>query len=170
MTENSFFNDVYGSWKDKQIEKYEELVLELGELFNNCNRVLDVGIGKAWFWDYLKENSYEFDFIKGIDVSREATDPEKDYIDYVYIDEDEKNFNLRDDIGEDNFDLVIVFDSIHLIGYSDELPSLINEGGFILQSIPLKFKDSLKRYPCMKIVDEGNIGVSEIDRYLLQKK
>ncbi|MFW5902586.1 MAG: class I SAM-dependent methyltransferase [archaeon] len=170
MTERSFFNEVYGSWKDKQVEKYEEMVSEIGKWINGCEKALDIGIGKAWFWEYLKEKNYDFGFVRGLDVSKKAIEPEKSYIDYVFIDKDEKNLDLEEYIGKDKYDLILALDSIHLINYSDKLPFFLKKGGFILQSVPLKFKDCLKKYPDMEIIKEGKAGSKEIDKYILQKK
>ncbi len=152
---------IYESWRSKQLEKYRELVPMMGEVLEEVETALDIGVGKAWFWDYLKDEGYVFNVLKGVDVSKRATKPEKSYIDYIYSDSPGL---------ERVFDLVVAFDSVHLIDYAGELPDFVSENGYLLQSVPMKYEGELERYGDMKVVGEGEIGVQERDRYLLQRK
>jgi len=166
----SFFNEVYGSWKDKQLSKYEELVPKMKRCLGKSESVLDIGIGRAWLWKYLKEEGFGFKRIDGVDISREATEPELDGVNYVYIDGSSKDFNLSQELEIDGYDLVFAFDSVHLIDYEDELPGLVKDGGFLLQAVPLRFRKEIKIYREMEVVEQGEIGVEEIDRFVLQGK
>lgn len=151
---------IYGSWKEKQLEKYRDLYSEIEEILEGTDTVLDIGVGEAWLWTWLEEKGHEFQEIKGVDVSKESTEPEKSNINYIY--------SKDPDIGRE-FDLVVAFDSIHLINYAEKLPRYTEEDGYILQSLPLKYREKLKRYKDMKVVSKGEIGEEEKDLYLLQE-
>ncbi len=169
MQDNSFSNDIYGSWKDKQIEKYSEIYKEIKEYLKDFEKALDIGVGRAWLWEYLSKKEINFGDIVGVEVSEDAVGREKNYIDYFYVDGSRENLGLEE-LGEEKFDLIVAFDSIHLVNYGGDLPELLREGGLMLQSVPLKFEDDLKLYPGMKLLEKGRIGKEEVDRYVLQKK
>lgn len=152
---------VYGSWKSKQLEKYRELVPQIKEALERSETALDIGVGKAWFWEYSKNEGYSFNSLKGVDISKHATEPEKSYIKYTYS-------NCPELEGE--FELVVLFDSVHLIDYADRIPNYISGKGYVLQSVPLKFREKLERYKNMETASEGEVGIQERDHYLLQRK
>jgi len=164
----SFFNEVYGSWQDKQASKYEELVPKIEDCFRSSETVLDIGVGKAWLWTYLMNKGFDFKWIDGVDVSRRATEPELDEINYFYINASSQEFSINSELERDTYDLLVAFDSIHLVEYGKELLSLICDGGFLLQAVPLKFQSELKKYEELEVIKEGEIGEEELDRYLLQ--
>ncbi len=156
---------VYGSWKEKQIEKYRQMEEVIRNVFEESERVLDVGVSKAWLWRYLEENGYSFREVVGVDVSEEATEPEKEGIEYLYSEEPTSKTSLMG-----RFDLVVAFDSVHLIDYAQRLPEFLREEGYILQSAPMKFKDSLVYFSDLELVTEGKIGGEEVDHFTLQRR
>lgn len=160
MEQDLFSPEIYDSWKSKQIQKYRELEKDLSSYLGGSERALDIGIGKAWFWKYLKEKGYDFEIVKGVDVSKEATEPEKENIKYTYS---------CDPSLKDEFDLIVLLDSAHLIEYKERLPELLEESGLILQSVPLRYRESVRDYRDMKVVEEGEVGEEEVDYFSLQR-
>lgn len=154
-----FSHEIYGSWRDKQIQKYRDLLKETDFIFEESESVLDIGVGKAWIWEYLEESGYSFESITGVDVSEEATEPEKEYIEYVYTDEF--------DTGE-KFDLVLAFDSVHLIKYANDLYNFVGNNGYLIQSVPMRYKSHLKSFEELKTIREGELGREEKDFYTVQ--
>lgn len=155
--------EVYGAWEEKQLEKYKDLieVKEVNEALKESESALDIGIGKAWLWRYLHKKGYEYRDIVGVDVSKKATEPEKEHVKYIYS----SNPKIKK-----KFDLIVAFDSIHLIEYKDRLPSHLKRKGYFIQSLPMKFSHEALDHGKLKTVEEGKIGRREKDYFILQKK
>src|SRR3989338_660062 len=71
-----FFDKIYDSWKDKQLEKYEEIFPLILPYLIEINSVLDLGIGKAWFESFLLSKGIKFPRVLGVDISEEAVSPQ----------------------------------------------------------------------------------------------
>jgi len=149
-----FSPQVYGSWKSKQFEKYEELLQVLLELLPKKLRVLDIGVGKAWFEEFLLDNGFCFSRVVGVDVSEEMIEPRKSFVEY-HLTNDFKT--------SEEFDLLVCFDSFHLLpeGYLSRF-----KARFVLVSVPERFSATLKRVKG-EIIREGFVGKQEKDVFVL---
>ncbi len=153
-----FSTDIYGSWREKQLEKYAELLPMIRGHLKKGFSVLDIGIGKAWLEEFLGERGVGFKEVIGIDADERMTLPQKKGITYFITDDFKTNRK---------FDLVICFDTLHLLkeprrllGYSKDL---------VLVSLPMKFKDRLDVFRDRNILEQGEIGEEEKDYFVLIK-
>jgi len=153
-----FSTDIYNSWRKKQLEKYSELLLIIKGYLKKEFSVLDIGIGKAWLEEFLEERGVRFREVIGIDADERMTLPQKKGITYFITD---------DFTTSRKFDLVVCFDTLHLLkeprrllGYSRNL---------VLISLPMKFKDRLDVFKNQNIVEQGEIGKEEKDYFVLIK-
>ncbi len=152
-----FSSRVYGSWKEKQLEKYEDLLPVLLEVLPRVLRVLDVGVGRAWFEKFLLDNGFVLERVVGVDVDEDMVEPRKKFVEY----------HLTNDFrtGEE-FDLLVCFDSYHLLpeDYLDRF-----KARFVLVSVPKHFSATLKRLKG-RIIRKGVIGRQEEDVFVLVER
>lgn len=149
----AFFPQIYDSWNSKQLQKYRHLFLILKtHVSRNCS-LLDLGIGKAWFEDFLLRKGFQFSKIVGIDVSEDAVSPKKPFIEYLYSSPKEK------------FDFVVCFDSFHLLEDKD-IRKFLKPKGIALISLPFSKKHLLSSIKGKKLA-EGVIGIEEKDWFVL---
>ncbi len=153
-----FSTDIYGSWREKQLEKYSELFPKIGKYLKKEFSVLDMGIGKAWLEEFLGEKGVALKEVIGVDVDERMTLPQRKGITYFITDDFKTNRK---------FDLVVCFDTLHLmkeprrlLGYSRNL---------VLVSLPMRFKDRLDAFRDQNIMEEGEIGEEEKDYFVLIK-
>ncbi len=152
-----FSTKIYDSWKEKQLQKYEQLFPILKPFLSNEHRVLDLGIGKAWIEEFLSEKGFKFKKIIGVDISENAVTPKKSNIKYILS----KKFNSKE-----KFDLIICFDSLHLLK-NYNLMKLAKPSGIILISLPSRLKEKLVPFKSENILAEGVIGKEEKDFFVL---
>jgi 2-polyprenyl-3-methyl-5-hydroxy-6-metoxy-1,4-benzoquinol methylase len=153
-----FSTDIYESWREKQFEKYEDLLPKLKKHLKRGYSVLDIGIGKAWLEEFLENHGIRFKEVVGIDNDERMTLPQRKGITYFITDEF---------LTSKKFDLVICFDTLHLLkephnllGYSKNL---------VLVSLPMAFKNKLEIFKSQRIMEEGEIGKQEKDYFILIK-
>ncbi len=153
-----FSTDIYGSWREKQFEKYSDLLPKVKGYLKKDYSVLDIGIGKAWFEEFLEGKKVKFKEVVGIDADERMTLPQKKGIIYLITD---------DFLTSKKFDFVVCFDTLHLLkepkkllGYSKNL---------VLVSLPMSFRDKLEVFRKENIVEEGEIGKQEKDYFVLIK-
>lgn len=153
----AFSADVYESWREKQLEKYRDLLPVLKRHLAGGS-LLDIGIGKAWFEEFLASEGMQFSEIVGVDANERMTLPRRQGITYFITD---------DFMTARKFDFVVCFDTLHLLkdprklmGYSQDL---------VLVSLPVKFRDKLAVFGGESILEQGEIGKQEKDCFFLIK-
>lgn len=98
-----FSHLIYRSWKPLQYEKYRAALDALGRDFFHEKLILDLGSGAGYFSSFLGEQSIPAEVI-GLDVAPRTT-----------VCGDGNNLPFKDA----SFDIVVAFDSLHLISEND---------------------------------------------------
>ncbi len=159
-----FFSKIYEkSWKKKQEQKYKQLIPEIKEYLNSSMKVLDIGAGQAWIYDYFKKHGIEFKKITAVEPDKKMIDKKNKKI--SYINTSFEKFNARQ-----KYDLIIIFDSLHLIEKPEKITKFLKKEGLVLISVPLHYKNLLNQFKLnkqYKIIKKGVIGKEEKDEYLL---
>ena len=153
-----FSTDIYNSWRKKQLEKYAALLPIIGGYLKKDFSVLDIGVGKAWLEEFLEGKGVKFKQIVGIDVEERMTLPQRKGVTYFITDDFQTS---------KKFDLVICFDTLHLL--KDPKRLLDYSRNLVLVSIPMKFKDRLDMFENQNIIERGEIGKEEKDYFVLIK-
>lgn len=158
-----YSTQIYESWKKIQREKYEAVWPRVSEHFNESMSVLDFGIGKGWFYDYLADQSFMFARVVGVDNDAQMVVPRRPGVLYIITSEFQT---------PERFDALLSFDSLHLAHEPTQLLEALKPGALALVTEPAKFRDSLSRLnqPPFQLVDEGEIGETEEDFYTLARK
>ena len=156
-----FSNSIYESWKKLQLAKYQDLFPKIQEHLQNNWKVLDFGIGKAWFEEYLAERDFVFQKVIGFDVSEKAVSPKKEGIEYILSEKLET---------DQKFDFVIAFDSLHKVEDPKEILQYAKQDALILISTPDKFRSVLEPFNEFEKLAFGEIGDIEKDFFILFKK
>ncbi|RLJ01622.1 MAG: hypothetical protein DRP11_04100 [Candidatus Aenigmatarchaeota archaeon] len=156
----AFTPSIYSRWmKEVQEKKYEGILLEfILPLHSKMNlgsmRILDVGIGKGWFEDILRDRGMA---------------PEIVGIDKVPFDTKGVDIIVGDGgalpLKEGLFDMVISFDTVHLISDTKDMVRVLKDNGLLLISIhcneynmPEKRNELLGRFRGMKVLKESVVG------------
>jgi len=153
-----FSTDIYGSWREKQLEKYSDLFPRLKGYLKSGYSVLDMGIGKAWFEEFLEEKGVRFKEVIGIDTDERMTLPQRKSITYFITD---------DFLTTKKFDFVVCFDTLHLL--KDPLRILDYSNNLVLVSLPMAFKEKLGAFRGLNVIEQGEIGKQEKDYFVLIK-
>jgi len=153
-----FSTDIYESWREKQFEKYSDLFPRLKDYLKGEYSVLDIGIGKAWFEEFLEAKRVKFKEVVGIDTDERMTLPQKKGITY---------FITHDFLTTKKFDFVVCFDTLHLL--KDPHRVLDYSKNLVLVSLPMAFKDKLDPFRSQNILEQGEIGKQEKDYFVLIK-
>ena len=156
-----FSDSIYESWKKLQLAKYADIFPKIQEYLQNDWNVLDFGIGKSWFEQYLAERDFIFQKVIGFDVSEKAVTPRNENIEYIIGDKLET---------QKKFDFVIAFDSIHKVEDPKIILNYANPGALILISTPEKFQSVLEPFNDFKKLAHGEIGDIEKDSFILFRK
>lgn len=170
-----FTSEIYSDWmKTTQEKKYREVFLEFvlplkQKMDLNRSTVLDIGIGKGWFEKKLFESGVNSEVI-GLDI--EKMDLATEGVDFLLASGDHLPFK------DEHFDLVVCFDTIHLLKRPQELERVLKEDGYALISIfcnerNLKEKkEKVKSMLDLRIVKECLVGdpEKEISQTFLMKK
>lgn len=126
-----FTSEIYSDWmKSAQEKKYKEIMLDFilplrSEINFEKERILDIGVGKAWFEKKLFERGVKTRVI-GIDVER--TDPSTKGIDFIIGSGDYLPFK------DSSFKMVVSFDTVHLLQNPSEIERVLEKGGYALIS------------------------------------
>ncbi len=139
-----FFPIIYKSWKKAQEEKYRDILNLTKSLFNKNNTrrfsVLDIGIGKAWFYYFSKLGFRE---VVGVDLNEKRVRPRKKEISYIL-----KSFeNLVKDKSfmRKKFDVLISIDALNLLDRRKLREFLEKKRFFIyVLAVPLRERQFLK--------------------------
>ena len=153
-----FSTDIYDSWREKQLEKYTELLPIIKGYLKREYSILDIGIGKAWLEEFLEGKKVKFKDVIGIDTDERMTLPQKKGITYFITD---------DFLTTKKFDFVVCFDTLHLL--KDPRRVLDYSKNLVLVSLPMAFKDKLEIFRGQDIMEEGEIGKQEKDYFVLIK-
>jgi len=153
-----FSTDIYGSWREKQLEKYSDLFPTLKEYLKSEYSVLDIGIGKAWFEEFLEGKKIRFKEVIGIDADERMTLPQRRGITYFITD---------DFLTAKKFDFVVCFDTLHLL--KDPRRILDYSNNLVLISLPMAFKEKLGVFKSLNVIEQGEIGKQEKDYFVLIK-
>jgi len=164
-----FTPKIYESWRNKQFEKYAKLLEEIGkkrleEILSG--KVLDIGIGNAYFEEFLKKEGIKAEII-GIDNSPEMIKGVKNAI-----------MGSGDDLPFDDeyFDCVICLDTIHLLE-KEEFKRVLKKGGFALisiffnrQNFDERKKMLKKKLSSLSIINEFIVEGDENEIFVICKK
>ena len=157
---SEYFAQVYDSWLSVQLEKYQQLLPALSPHLSSEYSVLDLGVGKAWFHSFLRDNGFTFKKVVGVDVSEEAIFPRQDFIDYHLTD----SFSSRE-----KFDFLVCFDSLHLLE-NQRILDFLRPGGLALIALPSHWQSLLEPFYEENVLASGVIGSRERDEFLLIQK
>ncbi len=116
-----FFPDIYGSWEEKQREKYEGIFRVLGDGFLSKlfrSRSLDIGYGAGFMKKFLESRGTAAD-LYGIDTRPASAEK--------FVIGDGAQLPFRDE----SFDFVVSIDTMHLIG-SDDFRRVLRKRGHTL--------------------------------------
>ncbi len=156
-----FTSEIYSDWmKSTQGKKYKDVFLDFilplkGNMDLEKDKILDIGIGKGWFEKKLHERGVRTE-VFGLDV--EKTDLATDSVNFIVGDGDYMPFK------DSCFDMVISFDTIHILKNPGEIERVIKKGGFALISTycnERNFKEKAQRIKSlfgMKELKEGLVG------------
>lgn len=113
--------------------------------------LLDVGIGPAWWEEFLAEQGMTTPRIVGVDISAEAIAPPRPDITYIL----DPDFHTQE-----TFDLVVCWDAYHLLK-NKNLFDFVKPGGLLLVSEPPAFQKQL-----WKFIGNGmlNMVVGDIEK------
>jgi SAM-dependent methyltransferase len=153
----AFSADIYGSWREKQLEKYDDLFPRLKPHLKGGS-LLDIGIGKAWLEEFLESKGIKFNEVIGVDADEKMTLPQRNGITYFITDDFETSRK---------FDLVVCFDTLHLLKDARKLTGYSQ--GLALVSLPIRLREKLEVFNGENIIEQGEIGGSEKDYFMLIK-
>lgn len=146
--------EAYQSWRPIQWAKYEKMWPRISPYFRSPIKLLDVGVGKGWFEDFLIQKGVKGRFV-GVDVSEEAVRPRKPYIEY-YIG------RMPDGL----FDIVVCIDALHLLPERNLWPWVADRGALLI-ALPLRWADLIDLDGA---ADWGYAGQREIDLWAIWTK
>ena len=183
---------IYQSWRNKQQQKYRQItkiiqphlnqqmtVLDIGieQLFffyetlrkrklgkrkSNKMTVLDVGVGQGWIYEEFEKQGIQFKRIVGIEPDENMMKKNNTNIEY-------HNTTIENFKTTEKFDLLISFDSLHLIKKPKQILKYLKPNGLALISIPMHHKNILKQFEDNIILEQGKIGKEEVDYFILIK-
>lgn len=154
---------IYASWKRKQSEKYADLMPRIKKHLVSVCTVIDIGIGPAWIYDAFEEEGVTFETIDGVDPDEKIIEPRHPDVDYHVTTWFATNRR---------FDLLICFDTLHLIKEPIKLLGYVRPNGFALISVPQRHASLLKQFTVNKncaVIESGEIGKEEKDSFILIK-
>ena len=161
-----FFSEIYEkSWKKKQEQKYKQLIPKIKRYLNKEMKVLDIGAGQGWIYNDFKKEGIEFKKVTAIEPDKKMIDKKNKKINYINT--SFEKFNARQ-----KYDLIIIFDSLHLIEEKEKIKKFLKKEGMVLISLPLHYKNLLNQFTLnkeYKIIKKGVIGKEEKDEYILIK-
>lgn len=156
-----FSPHIYSDWmKEIQDKKYEGIFIDFilplkSELNFSLMRILDLGIGKGWFEDKLRERGLTPEII-GID--KDIIKPKKGLKRLVA---DGNYLPFKDEV----FDFVISIDVLHLIKNTEEISRVIKKRGMALLGIfsnPYDLEEKRERFlrkiKNLKLIKESVVG------------
>jgi|GEM_PF-1482217 len=169
---------IYQSWKQKQLEKYKQLIPKIKKYLNNTTSpsnkktILDIGTGQAWFYEELQKQGISFKKITAIEPDKEMMKKENEKkLNLKYYNENFEKWSEKNK--QTKFNLIILFDSIHLIKKTEEIQKHAKQDTLILISTPAHYKNLLKQFlnnKQYKTIKKGTIGQEEIDYFILIQK
>ncbi len=154
-----FFHKVYDSWQVKQYKKYHHIYPILKKYIGKKMTLLDLGIGKGWFEQFLAKKGFMFSRIVGVDTGLDIVGQKIKEVEYVF----DRVFKT-----DEKFDFVVCFDAFHLLK-NKKIMDFVKPGGYLLVSLPLRQKDKLDVFSKEKIVEKGEIGEDEVDYFVFLK-
>ena len=152
-----FFPKIYDSWKEKQQEKYEDILRVVGPKLKDRGSLLDYGVGKGWLEEFLVSRGYLFKRIVGVDVDDERIAPRRSDVEYAIT----QDFRTKE-----RFDVVVCIDTAHLLADPTKLTAYAKKGGLVLVSEPESFKQVINTILGNRIA-EGTAGKQEKDHFIL---
>jgi len=168
-----FTEEIYESWmRETQAKKYEGIFFDfivpsMQKLKLSRARVLDVGIGDGWFEEFLSRKGIKPRLVIGVDSILHAPNSH-----FVLSDGDFLPFK------DGAFDVVVSFDTVHLLDGVKELVRVVRKNGFLLISdfcnastMDSKRAKMLKSFGALKLLKEGVVGDErELDYVALFRK
>lgn len=170
-----FTGEIYKDWmKSTQEKKYNDIILDFilplkNELNFEREKILDVGVGKAWFEKKLFERGIKTNVI-GLDIERTGLATEG--VDFILGSGDRIPFE------DESFGMVVSFDTVKLLKRPGEIERVLKGGGYALISIYCNErnlnsrKQKIKSLFDLKILKEGLVGnpEEEVSYAVLMKK
>ncbi len=156
-----FTREIYSDWmRSTQEKKYKEILLDFilpmkDKINLDRDKILDVGIGKGWFEKKLRDRGIENSII-GLDVEKMGL-ASKD-IEFIVGSGDYMPFR------NNSFDIVLSFDTIHLLKRPQEIERVLSDDGYAIISTHCNernFKkrgDKIKSLFDMEVLKEGIVG------------
>lgn len=155
-----FTEKIYEPWmRETQTRKYEGVYMDfilpsMQKLRLARARVLDVGVGEGWFESFLEEKGITPKLSVGVDSTVHA-------LHGLFVLSDGSALPFRDG----TFDVVVSFDTIHLIQNVRELVRVVRKNGFLLvtdycnpHTMEGKRTRMLKSFEGLKLLKEGVVG------------
>jgi SAM-dependent methyltransferase len=155
----SYSEKIYESWREAQLQKYADLLPRIEAQLRAAQTLLDIGVGKAWFEEFLRKRGFSFARVVGVDADAGMVRPRKRHIIYR-IDADYRT--------DETFDFVVCLDALHLLPEPGRLLGYARPGGHVLAAVPLRLREKLDVLG--KPLDEGVIGGKEKDYFVLVGK
>lgn len=139
--------------KDKQIQKYEDMINLLPNM--NDKIILDVGCGPGWLEEFLTKKYPKTKYI-GIDIN---------YKPNIISSGDFLPFKSN------TFDIVFCIDTIHLLKNINDMKIVLKSNGILIISEPLSLfkEDILNNFKDLKLETKKIIGKEEKDILLIYK-
>lgn len=120
--------------------------------------MLDLGIGYAWWEEFLEEKKIRVSRIVGTDLNEEAVSPRKKNVEYHLG----SSFQTKE-----TFDFVVCWDAYHLLGKMD-VWKMVKPNGLLLVSEPKPFAHLLDSVSMKgKILVDEWVGKTEESRLIL---
>lgn len=127
----------------------------------NDVRVLDIGIGKAWWEEFLLEKGFRFNKVVGMDVSEQAIAPRKRFIEYHLT---------RKFAAKSLFEFVFCLDALPLLS-NKNLFDFCAPNGFVVACVPFSKRAELGFLRQKGMVKaEGIVGKRELDAFGIVQK
>lgn len=155
-----FTEKIYASWmRETQQKKYEGIFMDfivpsMQKLKLSRAKMLDVGVGDGWFEAFLAEKGIVPRLAVGVDSAMRTPAS-------LFVLSDGNALPFKDGA----FDVVVSFDTIHLIKNVHELVRVVKKRGFLLvsdfcnpETMEGKRSRMLKSFEGLKLLKEGVVG------------
>ena len=150
-----FFSGVYDTWESIQREKFAFLEKNLGFWFLR-GRVLDLGLGKGFFENFLEERGYNISNIVGLDCDRNVLKSQR--VASVLGNGNRLPFK------KESFDCVVCIDTVHLL--EKDFLWILKPLGLVLLSVFFNEQNYEKKRELI----ENKMNGFDILKYLVMKE
>ncbi len=161
-----FSEKIYGSWREKQFAKYEQLdnKINLKKLFHK-KKVLDIASGPCWFEEFLLSQRIDVSNFLCVDKSEKHLNEKN--VDVKTLEADARNLELSE-----KFDAIVALDCLHLFDFYFD--RYLNSSAFVLasmffnrQNLEERRKLLRQKLKGLKIQKEINVKGDENEIFIL---